>query len=46
MARAATGKIAGIRREAHGAAVKEVYRLDKGIPQVPTPVVAGDLLFL
>jgi outer membrane protein assembly factor BamB len=29
-----------------GDAVKEVYHLDKGIPQVPTPVVAGDLLFL
>jgi outer membrane protein assembly factor BamB len=29
-----------------GNAVKEVYHLDKGIPQVPTPVVAGDLLFL
>ena len=29
-----------------GNEVKEVYHLDKGIPQVPTPVVAGDLLFL
>jgi outer membrane protein assembly factor BamB len=25
---------------------KEVYRLQQNIPQVPTPVVAGDLLFL
>ena len=25
---------------------QEVYRLDKSIPNVPTPVVAGDLLFL
>lgn len=29
-----------------GNAVKEVYHLEKGVPQVPTPVVAGDLLFL
>ena len=29
-----------------GDAVKEVYHLEKGVPQVPTPVVAGDLLFL
>lgn len=29
-----------------GDGVKEIYTLDKGIPQVPTPVVAGDLLFL
>ncbi len=29
-----------------GATAKEVYHLDKGIPQVPTPIVAGDLLFL
>jgi outer membrane protein assembly factor BamB len=26
--------------------VKEVYRLEQSIPNVPTPVVAGDLLFL
>ncbi len=25
---------------------QEVYRLDKNIPNVPTPVVAGDLFFL
>jgi outer membrane protein assembly factor BamB len=29
-----------------GNAVKEVYHLEKGVPQVPTPVVAGDLLFV
>lgn len=29
-----------------GDAVKEVYHLEKSVPQVPTPVVAGDLLFL
>ena len=29
-----------------GNAVKEVYHLDKSIPNVPTPIVAGDLLFL
>jgi outer membrane protein assembly factor BamB len=29
-----------------GNTVKEVYHLEKGVPQVPTPVVAGDLLFL
>jgi outer membrane protein assembly factor BamB len=26
--------------------VKEVYRLEQSIPNVPTPIVAGDLLFL
>jgi outer membrane protein assembly factor BamB len=29
-----------------GNAVKELYHLEKGVPQVPTPVVAGDLLFV
>ena len=35
-----------IAAKADGSAAKEVYHLDKGIPQVPTPVVSGDLLFL
>jgi outer membrane protein assembly factor BamB len=29
-----------------GKEVKEVYRLGQSIPNVPTPIVAGDLLFL
>jgi outer membrane protein assembly factor BamB len=29
-----------------GEAPQEAYRLDSGVPNIPTPVVAGDLLFL
>jgi outer membrane protein assembly factor BamB len=30
----------------NGKGVKAIYRLQQSVPQVPTPIVAGDLLFL
>jgi hypothetical protein len=30
----------------NGEAPEEAYRLDSGIPNIPTPIVAGNLLFL
>jgi outer membrane protein assembly factor BamB len=35
-----------VRPGANGEPPKEVYRLRQGVPNIPTPVVAGDLLFL
>jgi outer membrane protein assembly factor BamB len=35
-----------LRPGVNGAPPEEVYRLRQGVPNIPTPVVAGDLLFL
>lgn len=39
-------RLIAIRPGANGAPPAEAYRLRQGVPNIPTPVVAGDLLFL
>jgi outer membrane protein assembly factor BamB len=39
-------RLIAMRPGADGQSPTEAYRLDVGVPNIPTPVVAGDLLFL
>jgi outer membrane protein assembly factor BamB len=39
-------RLIAMRPGTEGEVPQEVYRLDAGVPNIPTPVVAGDLLFL
>jgi outer membrane protein assembly factor BamB len=39
-------RLVAMRPGKDGEAPQEAYRLDSGVPNIPTPVIAGDLLFL